>query len=295
MSQTIAGIADTVGELYGMVETFSNDNTRLRNEVKELKNSNSLISAPLQSLKDYNSKLANGNTGNSTQQNKLPRLFLGDSTIRDIVANENSHIHVQSKGGAKTVDILNTLKRTKRGAYSDIFIHVGMKNTATKFPIEKIVENITNIIDQAKEKSSSGHVVMSSICPRTDNSSTASKGSDINETIKPIVGDKVCVFVDHSESFLTKGWEIIVDFSLIDGLHLSASGTHRLTKSLGLSEHTAGKRDIKRAAVSAWNQTTKRTAARGSPTKAAARDTGALGRPWYAERGGLPGPSTGSH
>ena len=58
MTQTIAGIADTVGKLYGMVETFSNDNTRLRNEVKEFKSSNSLISAPLQSLKDFNSKQA---------------------------------------------------------------------------------------------------------------------------------------------------------------------------------------------------------------------------------------------
>ena len=37
MSQTIAGIADTVGKLYGMVETLSNDNNRLRNEVLELK------------------------------------------------------------------------------------------------------------------------------------------------------------------------------------------------------------------------------------------------------------------
>ena len=74
------------------------------------------------------------------------------STIRDIVANENSDIHVQSIGGAKTGDILNTLKRTKRGAFSDIIIHVGTNDTATKFPKEKIVENITNIIDQAKEK-----------------------------------------------------------------------------------------------------------------------------------------------
>ena len=179
-----------------------------------------MISAQLQSLKDFNSKLANGNTGNSAHHNKLSRLLLGDSTIRDIVANENSDIHIQSIGGAKTGDILNTLKRTKRGAYSDIIIHVGTNDTATKFPKEKFVENITNIIDQAKEKSASGHVVMSSICPRTDNSSAASKGSDINETIKPIVGDKGCVFVDHSESFLTKAGEIIEDFLLIDGLHL---------------------------------------------------------------------------
>ena len=139
---------------------------------------------------------------------------------------------------------------------------------------------------------------MSSICPRTDNSSAASKGSDINETIKPIVGDKDCVFVVHSESFLTKGGEIIEDFLLIDGLHLSASGTRRLTKSLGLSGHTAGKLDIKRAAGSAWNQTTKRTAARGPPTMAAARGTGA-GRPARDGRGmqsvtGTPGPSTGA-
>ena len=137
MSQTIAGIADTVGKLYGMVETLSNDNTRLRNEVLELKNSNSLISAQLQSLKDFNSKLANGNTGNSAHHNTLPRLLLGDSTIRDIVANEYSDIHVQSIGGAKTGDILNTLKRTKRGAYSDIIFHVGTDDTATKFPKEK--------------------------------------------------------------------------------------------------------------------------------------------------------------
>ena len=67
------------------------------------------------------------------------------STIRDIVANENSDIHVQSIGGAKTRDILNTLKRTKRGAFSDIIIHVGTNDTATKFPKEKIVGHQTSM------------------------------------------------------------------------------------------------------------------------------------------------------
>ena len=97
-----------------------------------------------------------------------PRLIIGDSTIRDVVSTDSSCLLVNSKGGAKTGDILSILKKTKSSTHSDIIIHVGTNDTATEFPTEKITEDLSQIMDVAKDKSATGHIVISGICPRTD-------------------------------------------------------------------------------------------------------------------------------
>ena len=109
-------------------------------------------------------------------------------------------------------------------------------------------------MDTANEKSINGHVILSGICPRTDNSGAASKGTVVNEALKTPANEKDCVFIDHSDSFLTRGGEIIEDFLLMDALHLSTAGTRKLLKKINISQYATVKLDMPRTKP-AWQRT----------------------------------------
>ena len=244
MPQTIATLTTSINRLCGLVETLSTENKTLKDEISALKNSNDVILAQIQPLKDIDLRSRGANDING--QNKLPRLLIGDSTIRDVLSNDDTTLCVNSKGGAKTGDILSMLNKYMPGSNSDVLIHVGTNDSSTKFPNDKIVENMSRIMDTAKEKSVNGRVIISDICPRTDNSDAASIGTAVNEALKTLANEKDCVFIDHTDSFLTRCGEIIEYFLLIDGMHLSAAGTRKLLKNLNISQYATGKLDMPR-------------------------------------------------
>ena len=170
-------------------------------------------------------------------------LLIGDSTIRDVVSNDDKALYVVPRGGGKTGDILAMMKSVKPNTYTDVVIHVGTNDTSTKFPLEKIMTNMTNIIDTAKSISKSGHVTFSGICPRKDNDAAARKGDEVNGLLKDLCGEKGCVFIDHRDTFLRRNGDVIEDHLLMDGLHLSARGTRCLLENLSLSTKASGKLD----------------------------------------------------
>ena len=43
-----------------------------------------------------------------------------------------------------------------------------------------------------------------------------------------LASDKGCNFIDHIDTFVSRNGEVIEDFLLLDGLHISASGTRKL-------------------------------------------------------------------
>ena len=85
----------------------------------------------------------------------------------------------------------------KEDSYGDVLVHVGTNDCLTKFPVEKICENLKDIVTQAKRVSRTGCVTLSSITPRTDNPSAAAKGSKVNEGMKRVAEETLCVFVDN--------------------------------------------------------------------------------------------------
>ena len=218
--------------------------------INELKQSNSNIKAELTSIQKSKDLDRNPRVISSDK----PSLILGDSTIRDVVPHNERHLYVCSKGGAKTSDILSMLKKVKPNAYADITIHVGTNDTATKYPETKIAENVSSILDVAKDKSLTGNVTLSGICPRKDNDSAADKGKNINATMASLASDKGCTFIDHMDTFVSRNGEVIDDFLSIDGLHLSASGTRKLMHNLGISELASGHLDAPKTTGSTWSR-----------------------------------------
>ena len=93
---------------------------------------------------------------------------------------------------------------------------------------------MTKIITEAKRVSSSGHVTISSLCPRTDKPDAGTRVTEANIKLATLASDSGCVFVSHQENFLCKNDDINEDLLQIDGLHLSNAGIKRLLKNLHL-------------------------------------------------------------
>ena len=205
-------------------------NTALVASVDDLKHKNAILTAQVESLKPTTH--ADGSA--SQQPSRLPKLLIGDSTIRDVACTDPSSLYIVSRGGAKTGDTLQTLRKMKNNTFGDIIVHVGTNDCSTKFPRDKISDNIRSIVSEAKRVTKSGHITLSSITPRTDNEAAATKGEGINHDIKAIADENGCVFVCHQDNFLCRNGEINDDLLLIDGLHLSKQGTNRLIGNLNL-------------------------------------------------------------
>ena len=210
----LATLNDTVLQLSGYVSQLVDENKILTVLVNELKQSNSKIKAGLSNIQ----KSTDQDRNSREISNDRPSLILGDSTIRDVVPNDEHRLYVCSKGGAKTSAILSMFKKVKQNAYGDITIHVGTSDTATKYPETKIVENVSSILDVAKDKSRTGNVTLNGICPRIDDDTAADKGKNINATMASLASDKGCKFIDHMDAFVSRNGEVIEDFLLIDGL-----------------------------------------------------------------------------
>ena len=105
-----------------------------------------------------------------------PDLLIRSSINRDVVSDDDNKLLVKSHGGAKTHDILKMLTKMKSDEYGDIYIHIASNDCATKKPVPEIVENMDNIIVATKRVSSSGHVTISGICPRTDDTTASARG-----------------------------------------------------------------------------------------------------------------------
>ena len=196
-------------------------NNTLVKSVKDLTVKNEQLLAQISSSSDRSKPLPNSN-------DNVPNLLIGASTIRDIACTDPSALYIISRGGAKTGDVLKTLKDTNTDAYADVTIHVGTNDCATKFPVDKIADNIREISNHAKRVSRSGCVTFSSITPRIDNAAAAEKGITVNERMKAIAEETGCLFVNNQDNFLCRNGDLKEELLSIDGLHLSKLGTERL-------------------------------------------------------------------
>ena len=132
-------------------------------------------------------------------------------------------------------DILKILNKMKNNEFGDIIIQIGSNDCATKKPVQEIIENFDKIIEAAKQVSSTGHVTLGGICPRTDDGDAAARGTEVNSRLQQLAEACGCVHVDHSGTFLLRNGEVNTACLLLDGLHLSEAGSKVLLSNLNLS------------------------------------------------------------
>ena len=110
MPNTLVTLNDTVLQLSGYVSQLVDQNKILTEKVNELKQLNSNIKAELTSIQKSKDLDRNPCVISSNK----PSLILGDTTIRDVVPDDDRHLYVCSEGGAQTSDNISMLKRVNQ-------------------------------------------------------------------------------------------------------------------------------------------------------------------------------------
>ena len=237
MSTSVNVLTTMLVQQQDIMNQLMQTNATLVTSVHDLMVKNDALATQVNSLSSQVTSLLNQQPVSKTQaitaqHTPSPTLLIGASTIRDIACTDQNGLYIISRGGAKTGDILKCLKEMKDSSYGDVIVHVGTNDCSTKFPVEKICENLTNIVTQAKRVSRTGCVTLSSITPRIDNPSAAAKSGEVNDGMKRVAEESGCVFANNQDNFLCRNGEINKELLLLDGLHLSKLGTERLIKQL---------------------------------------------------------------
>ena len=219
-------------QLQLTVLTLNTNIQSLQTTVDTLLSSNVTLTTELSGLKAQLSKPVNTPHVSHTSQ---PGLLIGDSCIRDIKSCGVTHLSVHIHRGAKTCDTLKTLKAMPSNSASDIITHVGTNDSATKLPIDKIMDNYVQIITECKRVSTTGHITVSALCPRADDDNASTRGREINEQLQSLASDQACVYSSHDGNFrLQNGEANTALLHPIDRLHLSQQGVCELLKNLKL-------------------------------------------------------------
>ena len=142
---------------------------------------------------------------------------------------------IKSHGGSKTNDILKILNRVKNKEFGDLLIQVGSNDCATKKSVQEMIENFDKIVEAAKRVSSTGHVTLGGICPRTDDGDAAARGTEVNSRLQQLVETRGCVHTDHDGTFFCRNGDVNSALLLGDGLHLSEAGLKALLDNFNLS------------------------------------------------------------
>jgi ribA/ribD-fused uncharacterized protein len=160
--------------------------------------------------------------------------FIGDSMIKDVYPNDDDLV-LNYQSGAKLLDVRKKIKNIRGMKYKDMTIVCGTNDSATKRPVEKIIEDYKATITIAKTKAL--HVNIARILPRADMRADMAKIDTLNQMLVLLTNEEGVNFVNNDNNFRYR--DDTPDESLLlpeDKLHLSAIGTTRLLKNLGLAD-----------------------------------------------------------
>ena len=229
LEQNVLTLSNTVQELATVNAQLVRTNDQLLSEIRKL---NSDQKARFDTL---NKNVCNCESSTSAPNSDKPDLLIGSSILRDLVSNNQKHLVIKSHGGSKTNDILKILNRMKNKEFGDLLIQVGSNDCATKKPVQEIVENFDKMVEAAKRVSSTGHVTLGGICPRTDDGDAAARGTELNSRLQQLAETRGCVHADHDGTFLCRNGDVNSALLLVDGLHLSEAGSKALLDNFNLS------------------------------------------------------------
>ena len=248
MPNTLVTLNDTVLQLSGYVSQLIDK--ILTEMVNKVKQSNSKIKAELSNIQ----KSTDQDRNSREISNDSPSLILGDSTIRDIVPNNEHRLYVCSKGGAKASDILAMLKKGKTKCIWWYYDTCGNKRHCHKIPRDKNCGKCIQHSGCCKRQIANGKCNIKWNMPSYWRWYGSRQRENINATMASLASDKGCNFIDHMDTFVSRNGEVIEDFLLLDGLHLSASGTRKLMHNLGVSDGASGRLDAPKTTNSTWSR-----------------------------------------
>ena len=215
-------------KLHHKIDTLENANIKLSTELAEL-------SAECRRLRSNSDKRIDHSSLNSDSSSSNKKLLLGSSMIRDFNPNKQSNIEVKCIRGAQSDDLSDFLKKNEC-TYNQVILVVGSNDCSTKLSAEEVVLKMKNLACVA-QRFSKQPVILSSICPRTDNPSFQMKAESVNAALSACDTSDF-LFVNNDPSFRLQDDTINDGYLHKDGHHLSCSGSMRLARNLKLGNQS---------------------------------------------------------
>ncbi len=182
---------------------------------------------------------SDSDTDSDEEEEPEGHYLCGDSLLTNV--NPTKHgLVINYVSGAKYVDIKKRIQKIKNKKYNDMTIVCGTNDSATKKPVEKIIQECKDMITVAKAKAVKVH--LSSILPRSDDRADMVKIDTLNQMITILANEEGVEFINNDKNFRYRD-DTIDEHMLLpaDNLHLTDAGITRLLKNLGLSNMAESK------------------------------------------------------
>jgi hypothetical protein len=175
------------------------------------------------------------NTRDTSSKGNNKHLLIGDETISGFSSLEKSQLEIIHKTMATTKDIQQAItNKSKTSKYEKVTVVVGSKDCEEDLPIQDLTRNITQLVHQAKAITSTGDVRVSSILPRTDDTSVQERVEQFNCAVEDICKTNHIQYIDNDLTFRLGNGDINDGFLECDGNNLNKAGQSKLVKNLGL-------------------------------------------------------------
>lgn len=164
-------------------------------------------------------------------QERNGTLLIGDSMIRDV--NERGLIKTSVKciSGGKVRDIKEDLDKRDFSDLDTLIVHVGTNNCSSDEDLQTGIRDFKAMLEDVHARAPTLNTIISSVCPRDDNSSKQERVLKLNAKLRNYANDNQMEYVDHDSTFLEDN-KIKRGLLTNRGLHLSKSGTRTLLGNL---------------------------------------------------------------
>lgn len=182
-------------------------------------------------------------------------LLIGDSIIRDIQERGLSGCDVKCLRGARISNIRQTLQSMDiNGTYGTIIIHAGTNDCTSDSQQSEAAQEYESMIKDIQNTAPNTAIVISTVCPRSDDIKHEPRVDRMNSDIKQIAEDRGCIIVDNDLNF--KMNDKSTDPSVMNnrGLHLNKRGTKRLLKNIDAAHPIIIKRQVSSTSRSSERQ-----------------------------------------
>ena len=225
--------ADEIHTLKGLVESSSSQICALQLTNSDLIKENQALKDEIKSLQVAHSS----STPVSQPKQQCPPDLLIGSSIINIQAVNPSELEINCISGVKydgIDDVLSNLE-SKNKRYGSIYIVAGSSDCQqTDATTEAICLNAKKVVEHAADMSQK--VVLSSVLPRTDDSTAQLKSENVNLKLKSMSSPLETVsFCDLNGSFLSADKCVNDALLLRDGLHPNFKGSQKIIDNLHIN------------------------------------------------------------
>ncbi|XP_071963312.1 uncharacterized protein [Antedon mediterranea] len=169
-----------------------------------------------------NESPSNENTANKT-------LLIGDSIIRDIKERGLNNTKVECIRRGKIKDVKQSLAdNTISKSFKSIILHVGTNYCASDETFSNSINEYDSLVKQIKTDSPQTKMVISTVCPRSDDTRNPERVNSLNCGLKKIANTYKCQIIDNDDTFMLRNGSAAKANTNKGGLHLSYHGTRLL-------------------------------------------------------------------